>query len=98
MAELLAWVVASVYKVFSRRLLRNTFIHRLREKAYRDYEGLSTVNILALIDLMHRPEAEWFGPESRSAEAKRDTAIRLSLREAVRDLKEMLGPDASGWR
>lgn len=89
---------AAVYEVFTRKMLRNTFFHRLGEKAYKDYEGLSTVNILALIDLLHRPEVEWFGPESGSAEAKRDNAIMLSLREAVRDLKEMLGSDPSGWR
>ena len=89
-------VGASAYEVFWLNLLRNTFDDELGDLAP-DYVNGGDVNRVAMIQLLAKPDSNWWDNTTTSAVETRDDILKKSLTDAAAQLTAELGADQTGW-
>jgi penicillin amidase len=95
-------VAASVFHVWYMKLVENAFRDKLGQDLYEHYFtkqlGFNTFHFLAIPDLLDYPSGFWFGNDRESNVENRDKLAQLSLKQAIDELTEKLGPEISAWR
>jgi penicillin amidase len=82
---------AALYEVWQRKLSERVLKSRLPMQLWERYS--TRLPLDALVRIVEKPDSA-FGPDPR---AGRDSALVDSLRDAVADLTQRLGPDPTAW-
>lgn len=97
--ELLRWrgdcgaesVAAAIFHVFHHRLLFNLLTPEIGEELFTAYVEILNQCIVPTDRILGDPRSEWFARRSRA------DLVRVSLREACRELEEALGSVVAEW-
>ncbi|CAG0930584.1 penicillin amidase [Thermoflexales bacterium] len=84
-------VGASAFETFWMFMLHNTFDSVLGDLA-REYAGGGDVNYAAMIQLLAKPDSQWWQKMSR------DDVIRQSLNDAAKALTAEFGTEVTNWK
>jgi penicillin amidase len=85
---------AALFEFWLTKLTPAVFKRHIPESAWRAVAG--RISPLKTIDALKNPSPRWFGGED--ARGGRDAVLLTSLEEAMKDMRERLGNDASKWR
>jgi penicillin amidase len=82
---------ASLSHVFHQRLMANLLGPDLGEELYLAYTEIFNQALAPIDQILKDPQSAWFSSRSR------ESIVERSLREAYRELSEMLGTDMDQW-
>lgn len=86
---------AAVYETTLRRCFFGLYRERLGEGLFASYLEGARGPLIALMNQLASPEADWFGD---NPEKGRDELIRQALRDGITDCREKMGDDPGEWR
>ncbi|HEX7356605.1 MAG TPA: penicillin acylase family protein [Ignavibacteriaceae bacterium] len=88
----------AIYSVFLKYLLKNIYYDEMGDDLYNRFVFLANVPYRSLLQILERPESDWFDDVKTNRKETRDEIVRKSLADALTYLEEKLGKDLTYWQ
>lgn len=88
----------AIYAVFLKCLLKNIYYDEMGDDLYNRFVFLANVPYRSLLQILEKPESDWFNNINTNKKESRDEIIRKSLADALTYLEEKLGSDLTNWQ
>lgn len=88
----------AIYSVFLKYLLKNIYYDEMGDDLFNRFVFLANVPYRSLLQILERPESDWFDDVKTNRKETRDEIVRKSLADALTYLEEKLGKDLTYWQ
>ena len=87
-----------IYLNFLDKLLKNTYLDEMGSDLYNQYVFLVNVPYRNILELLEKPNSNWFDDIKTNNRERRDDIIRRSLVDALDELENSIGNDLKDWQ
>ena len=88
----------SIYAVFLKYLLKNIYYDEMDDDLYNRFVFLANVPYRSLLQILEKPNSNWFDDMNTKKRETREEIIRKSLADALTYLEEKNGKDLTNWQ
>jgi len=88
----------AIYSVFLKYLLRNIYHDEMGDNLYNRFVFLANVPYRSLLQILEKPESNWFDDIHTKKQETREEIIRKSLADALTYLEGKFGNDLTNWQ
>ena len=88
----------SIYAVFLKHLLKNIYYDEMGNDLYNRFVFMANVPYRSLLQVLQKPDLDWFDNINTTKRETRDEIIRKSLAEALTELEKIFGKDIVDWQ
>jgi penicillin amidase len=88
----------TIYLNFLDKLLKNTYLDEMGSDLYNQYVFLVNVPYRNILELLEKPNSNWFDDIKTNNRERRDDIIRRSLVDALDELENSIGNDLKDWQ
>ncbi|MBP9582794.1 MAG: penicillin acylase family protein, partial [Ignavibacterium sp.] len=88
----------AIYAVFLKYLLKNIYYDEMGDDLYNRFVFLANVPYRSLLQILEKPNSNWFDDMNTKKRETREEIIRKSLADALTYLEEKNGKDLTNWQ
>ena len=88
----------SIYAVFLKHLLKNIYYDEMGNDLYNRFVFMANVPYRSLLQVLEKPDLDWFDDINTPKREMRDEIIRKSLSDALTELESDFGKDITNWQ
>jgi len=88
----------TIYLNFLNKFLKNTYLDEMGSDLFNQYVFLVNVPYRNILELLEKPNSNWFDDINTKNRENRDEIIRKSLADALDELENKFGNDLKNWQ
>jgi len=88
----------AIFLTFFDKLMKNIYLDEMGEDVFNQYVFLANVPYRNILELLQKPNSDWFNDVNKNELKNRDEVIRQSLTEALDELEQNFGKDVKDWQ
>jgi len=88
----------AIFLTFFDKLMINIYLDEMGEDLFNQYVFLANVPYRNILELLQKPNSDWFNDVKKNKRKTRDNVIRESLIDALDELENNFGKDVKDWQ